>query len=29
VLDYVSRSFGCYVFQPVYSSMDDVAACKK
>ena len=27
--DYVSRSFGCYVFQPVYSSIDYVAACKK
>jgi len=27
--DYVSRSFGCYVFQPVYSSIDFAAACKK
>jgi peptide/nickel transport system substrate-binding protein len=27
--DFVSRSFGCYVFQPVLSRVDLVAACKK
>jgi ABC-type oligopeptide transport system substrate-binding subunit len=28
-VDIVSRSFGCYVFQPVFSSPDLAAACKK
>ena len=28
-LDFVSRSFGCYVFQPVISAVDLAAACKK
>lgn len=27
--DFVSKSFGCYVFQPVLSRVDLVAACKK
>jgi oligopeptide transport system substrate-binding protein len=27
--DFISRSFGCYVFQPVLGSPDLVAACKK
>ena len=27
--DFVSRTFGCYVFQPVISRVDLVAACKK
>jgi peptide/nickel transport system substrate-binding protein/oligopeptide transport system substrate-binding protein len=27
--DFVSKSFGCYVFQPVFSRVDLVAACKK
>jgi ABC-type oligopeptide transport system substrate-binding subunit len=27
--DYVSKSLGCYLFQPVYASIDYVAACKK
>jgi ABC-type transport system substrate-binding protein len=27
--DFVSRSFGCYVYQPAYSAVDFAAACKK
>jgi ABC-type transport system substrate-binding protein len=27
--DFVSKSFGCYVFQPVYAHLDIGAACKK
>jgi ABC-type oligopeptide transport system substrate-binding subunit len=27
--DFISRSFGCYVFQPVLGAPDFVAACKK
>ena len=27
--DFVSKSFGCYVFQPALSRVDLVAACKK
>jgi hypothetical protein len=28
-LDFVSKSFGCYVFQPVIGRLDIAAACKK
>jgi hypothetical protein len=28
-LDFVSNSFGCYVFQPVIGRPDIAAACKK
>jgi hypothetical protein len=27
--DFVSKSFGCYVFQPVIGRLDIAAACKK
>jgi hypothetical protein len=27
--DFVSKSFGCYVFQPAVSRVDLVAACKR
>ena len=28
-LEFVSTSFGCYVFQPVMGAVDLAAACKK
>jgi hypothetical protein len=29
LLEFVSKSVGCYVFQPVVATLDIAAACKK